>query len=1112
MPIDSVATLVTQLNQSGLLQPPQLAEVTRQLQPRFQDPRALARHLIDRGWLTPLHINALFQGRGKDLVIGPYVLLERVGEGGMGQVFKARHQKLGKIVALKVIRKEWLAQPEAVRRFQREMQAASKLAHPNIVHAFDADQIGDTHLIAMEFVEGVDLARLVKEKGPLPIPTACDFIRQAALGLQHAFERGMVHRDIKPSNLLLTRAAGQKREGPWGTIKILDMGLARVPRPDDVDTSDSSSGTITHAGCVVGTPDYIAPEQARDSHRVDIRADLYSLGCSFYLMLTGQVPFPGGTGMEKLFKHQLDVPTPVTNLRPDLPPELAAVVDRLLAKAPEQRYQTPIEVTQAVEAFIVAPGSSAVQALRPTRTTKQDPTEPEIQAVPMAAPVEPPRRRSKRWVAALALLLLGGVALAVAKLGPDHKADTSTATNADVASPARPLLDQLDGQIPPAERIPGLPPEVVAVLGEHRLRGWGFTTAVVFSPDGSRLAIASQRSVRIWDTSTGHQRAALALNTSHGMSLAFMPDGKTLATLTGNDMIRTWDIGSGKQLEPRHSPSETTAVALAPDGRSAVFADKPGSAEPRLRLWDLTENRQRVSLGPSGAGSFVTYAANGKCLVVGNRNLVAGVKSELVLWDPGTGKELGRLPLPEKEPLVHAAVAGDGATVAFSTARRIEAWNVVRKEKLVGCEGQNIAVRLLLLSPDGQTLVTSAHQFTPEGGFKDQVRVWNTGTGQERPQPATQLSGVNLAAFAPDNQTVAFSSFGAKVTLWDLAANRDKLPSAGHRGNPMAISFAADNRSVVSVAFGFEPEVKLWELLPARERSTIAESPVMTTGQQVAPDGRIIVTRSKQGLMARDAATGQELGKLALTGAEAGAAIRSSNGKAVALYRPADGTIQVWEVPSFRPLAAIAAAAPQTPFLWLTFSGDGQTLAALDPKGKLRLWTTATGKERPTTLPALANQRMPMLNRDGTLLAVHDDGAIKVWDVASGQQRFTHPFTANRGQFFTIEFAPAGDVLLAYHHTAALVLDTATGKEKLSIRPSGDMFQNVSLSADGKQLVSTEPDGRLIVWDVGSGREVRQIMLPGPVSRVAFAADGRHLATANSNGTIYIARVTSGGR
>src|ERR1700730_1324678 len=346
MAITSNASLVEALHQYRLLGPAQL-EGLKSLFPHFPDPKALANELLQRGWLTPYQANQLLQGKGQELVLGSYILLEKLGEGGMGQVFKARHRNLGRIVALKLIRKERLAPPDALRRVQREVRSAAALSHPNIVHAYDADEISGTHLLVMEYIEGaIDLAKLVKKNGPLPVPQACEYIRQAALGLQHAFERGLVHRDIKPANLLLTANGA--------VVKVLDMGLARL---DQSSADDDKSSTMTQEGAVMGTPDYIAPEQALESHTVDIRADLYSLGCTFYYLLTGRAPFPTGTLMEKLLKHRLEEPRPVEQLRPDVPAGGAAVVRKMMAKRPDDRFQTPAEVEAALS-FTTASGTS----------------------------------------------------------------------------------------------------------------------------------------------------------------------------------------------------------------------------------------------------------------------------------------------------------------------------------------------------------------------------------------------------------------------------------------------------------------------------------------------------------------------------------------------------------------------------------------------------------------------------------------------------------------------------------------------------------------------------------------------------------------------------------
>jgi tRNA A-37 threonylcarbamoyl transferase component Bud32 len=352
MPVDTVASFVEALHRGRLLDARQLDELMTRLLPRFPESRALARELVRCGWLTPFQVNQLFQGHGEELLLGSYVLLERLGGGGMGQVFKARNWKLGGVVALKVIRKDRLASEVAVRRFQREIRAAAQLNHPHIVRALDADAAGGTHFLVMEHVEGTDLSNLVRAHGPLLPEVACDLVRQAALALQHAHERGLVHRDIKPGNLLLAQAPGLRHAG---LVKVLDMGLARLQAPPD---GGETSEMLTREGHLLGSLDYLAPEQARDSHRVDIRADLYGLGCTLYFLLTAQPPFPGGSPVDKMLRHRND-DAPLEERRPGLPPAVVAVVRRLMAKRPEDRYQTPAEAAEALAAVLGADGEGA---------------------------------------------------------------------------------------------------------------------------------------------------------------------------------------------------------------------------------------------------------------------------------------------------------------------------------------------------------------------------------------------------------------------------------------------------------------------------------------------------------------------------------------------------------------------------------------------------------------------------------------------------------------------------------------------------------------------------------------------------------------------------------
>ena len=265
-----------------------------------------------------------------------YEILEELGQGGMGIVYKARDLMLNRLTALKVIRPERLSNPDAVRRFRREAQAAARLSHPHVVLVYECDRDGELHFLAMEYVPGVTLQRLVDRWGPLPIGMACDMVRQAALGLQHASEQGLVHRDVKPSNLMVVAPNGKPPPRP--AVKVLDLGVARLLQAPNA--IEESMTTLTRDGAVIGTPDFVAPEQLEDPRAADIRADLYSLGCTFYFLLSGRVPFPGGTMLQKLDRQRWETPPSVDQLRPEAAPA-AAVVRRLMAKRPSDRYRTP---------------------------------------------------------------------------------------------------------------------------------------------------------------------------------------------------------------------------------------------------------------------------------------------------------------------------------------------------------------------------------------------------------------------------------------------------------------------------------------------------------------------------------------------------------------------------------------------------------------------------------------------------------------------------------------------------------------------------------------------------------------------------------------------------
>lgn len=326
----TVDQFLKRLDQSGIFSPDELTRLYApgETEEAPKSGEELAFALVKQKRLTAYQAGVLCEGDSGHLALGHYIVMDKIGEGGMGVVYKARDQSTDSVVALKVLHPRQINDPHAVERFRREVRSASKLKHPNIVAAIDSGQAGNEHFLIMEFVDGHTLHDLVEKKGPLPILTAVDAILDAAHALKYAHDQGVIHRDIKPSNLLMDRE---------GHVKLLDLGLARSLHNELAGTV---SEELTATGAVLGTIDYMAPEQALNSKRADQRSDIYSLGCTLFFLLSGRAVYGGETTMERLIAHrEADIPSLVA-LRDHVPAKLDRIFQRMLAKAPENRFQS----------------------------------------------------------------------------------------------------------------------------------------------------------------------------------------------------------------------------------------------------------------------------------------------------------------------------------------------------------------------------------------------------------------------------------------------------------------------------------------------------------------------------------------------------------------------------------------------------------------------------------------------------------------------------------------------------------------------------------------------------------------------------------------------------
>jgi serine/threonine protein kinase len=317
---------------SGLLDREQLQAALRTVpHDRRDDPEALADHLIRTGKLSRFQANKLLQGTALGLMLGPFQILAPIGKGGMSTVYLARDSRSQQLVALKILPpKRARAEERLLARFRREMELCQRVSHPHLAWTYEVGVCQRVYYIAMEYIPGKSLYRLVQEQGPLAVPRAARLFAEVAAALDHAHNQGLIHRDLKPSNILIT---------PHDHAKVLDLGLALMQ-----GEAAAEREVVGGQGYVVGTMDYLAPEQAENAAGVDPRSDIYSLGCTLYYALTGRPPFPGGTPLEKIQRHRSEEPTPLPQLNPALPPRFVGLVRKMMARKPEQRFATAAEV------------------------------------------------------------------------------------------------------------------------------------------------------------------------------------------------------------------------------------------------------------------------------------------------------------------------------------------------------------------------------------------------------------------------------------------------------------------------------------------------------------------------------------------------------------------------------------------------------------------------------------------------------------------------------------------------------------------------------------------------------------------------------------------------
>jgi serine/threonine protein kinase len=778
----------------------------------------LAREFTRLGFLTAFQARQLLQSRGADLVIGPFLLLELLGAGGMGQVFKARHRLMNRVVALKVMLPTLGEDADVVSRFRQEVRSVSRLTHPNVVTAFHAEHGPRGLLLAMEFCEGRDLGRAAAECRPFPVGSACECIAQAALGLSAAHAVGLVHRDIKPSNLFLTTD---------GTVKILDFGLARVQQGTEPDR-------ITRAGSAMGTPDFMAPEQARDAAAVDIRGDIYALGCTFYFLLTGQMPFPGGTPWGKIARHQNETPEAVELLRPAVPAALVAVVRKMMARNPPDRFQTPDEVVAALAPFrstAVPPQTVFAQPVTQPLPPLTEPTRPPGPVVPdsvsgsspFAFPETPaptsgsstptasevvrptvvrtrPRPPSRtRWpiVAGAACglaLVVGAVAIVLGTRGTTEPTTATSEVRPTIPAdkPGQTPGDKKSGSADDKRNLPAggdkdrprvdgsnlwLIAEPLGDIGLYR---------IAYSPsDPDVLAVArgqpwnpAHGGVELWNANEKKLFRPLASGKTHPpvFALAFSHDGAFFAYAAGSPDVdtthaavavyeaRTWF----RRCEFKTESAGVLALAFSRDDRHRLFlgtriVHENGSIAGGIEVWDggAEWKEPKRLLAHLNEPAPVTALAVSRVEGAGSGFAAGAADRGIRFWQPNTAIPVPALAGGSKYP----EGPGDGWVIDLSWA------------------------------PNGRSLAAAMNR-SGEG----RVRVWSSPANPDTASTGSADIGHEMVsvAFLPDSTRIVTGDMEGVLRVWDTNPVRERVSGRRKpfRTAPWGLALSPDGQTL----------------------------------------------------------------------------------------------------------------------------------------------------------------------------------------------------------------------------------------------------------------------------------------------------------------------------